>query len=260
MTSLRVSIPAAFAALALTACSFQMQAGGRSQNQPATNSTTPSTDPAPTTDTPAKKSPIFVATKRPRPMATSKMRADLLKRQAGGGGSSSGSSGTDEPRFVTGDTPFGGANGTDISFVGLIYFTDANATGLPAFDNLKPTGALFTNTLNVAANTTFNGFPGVDNRKDNFAIRYESPLVVTTEADYTIRIVSDDGAKLYIDDMLIVDNDGVKDGAAEKSGPVHLVAATHAVRIDYFHTTGPVALQVFVKPPATAEQLLGTKL
>lgn len=263
MSFLRLTIPASLAVASVlfaSGCSFQMQAGSKKPTTPSgTSSTTPESTPAsPAQDTVAKR-PLLVSTKRPSPKGMSKASMDVLKRRQAGG-TTPPPAGSADPRFVTAATPFGGPDGNDTSYVGLLYFTNPGATTLPAFDSLKPAGALFTNTLNIAPNTTFAGFPGVDGRKENFALRYEAPLTVSTEGDYALRMVSDDGAKLYIDDMLILDNDGVKAAAAEASGPVHLIAATHTIRIDYFHTTGPVALQVFVKPPTTAETLLGTKL
>lgn len=267
MSFLRFPIPAltlVSLATVLGGCSFQI--GTKKPNSATSGSTTAPTttptEPAPATSTPATTTPAkpkFTAIRRPVPKAMSKASSDIYKKRKAGGTTPPPANSTD-PRFVTAATPFGGPDGNDTSFVGLIYFTNPGATTLPAFDSLKPTGALFVNTLNVAPNTTFSGFPGVDNRANDFAIRYEAPLIVAAEGDYTLRVVSDDGAKLYIDDMLILDNDGVKTAAVEKTGPVHLVAATHSIRIDYFHTTGTVGLQVYVKPPTTAETLLGTKL
>ncbi len=269
MSFLRLTVPASLATTALlfaAGCSFQMQAGSKKPNTPANTATPAATSPqTPATDTPTDSSkPRFVGgARRPSPkgVVLSKASLDALKRRkAGGATTPTTPSGSADPRFVTAATPFGGPDGNDTSFVGLVYFINPGATTLPVFESLKPAGALFANTLNVAPNTTFAGFPGVDNRANDFAIRYEAPLSVSTEADYMLRVVSDDGVKLYIDDMLILDNDGVKSAAAEKTGPVHLIATTHSIKIDYFHTTGPVALQVFVKPPTTAEMPLGTKL
>jgi hypothetical protein len=55
------------------------------------------------------------------------------------------------------------------------------------------------------------------------------------------------GAQLSFDGTLIVDDNGLAKGNAphEASGPVHLVAATHAITVDYFQATGNVALQLF---------------
>ena len=132
---------------------------------------------------------------------------------------------------------------------------------MPALGSMQPNGLIFAKEINVSSGAP-SGFPGVDaNKKENFAIRYEAPLVVETEADYDFRIVSDDGAILQIDGMAIVDNDGVKNAPAEKTGPVHLVKGTHRITVDYFQAKGNVALQVFCKKKGdSADKVCPTKL
>lgn len=169
---------------------------------------------------------------------------------------------SDKLKFVAGDTPFGNAKGDDNSFVGLVFRTQPAPSTLPDFSKMRPIGALFAPTLAVAPGTAFVGFPGIDKaRSTEFAIRYEGPINVGKEANYEIRLVSDDGAKLYIDDLLVVDNDGAA-ASAPKEGKamVHLVKAKHAFRLDYFQAAGTVALQVFVTPAGGKEAALGTNL
>ena len=131
---------------------------------------------------------------------------------------------------------------------------------LPALATMTPTGVLFAKELNVTAKAMTGGFPGIDaTRNENFAIRWEAPLVVDTEADYTFRIVSDDGSIVSIDSTPIVDNDGAH-AVQEKSGPVHLVKGTHGITVDYFQTTGSVALQLFCKKAGGTETICPTRL
>ena len=120
---------------------------------------------------------------------------------------------------------------------------------------------MFTKSLGIAPQTFEGNFPGVGTRPEWFAVRYEGPLTVTTEGDYQLRMVSDDGAKLSIDDMVILNNDGILEAPKEAKSPVHLVAGTHAVRIDYLKGAGKsVALQVFVQSGSAAEKALTTNL
>ena len=141
------------------------------------------------------------------------------------------------------------------------FFTLPPATQkLPALATMTPAGILFAKELNVPAKTMSGGFPGINGtRNEDFAIRWEAPLIVDTEADYTFRIVSDDGAIVSIDSTVIVDNDG-QHASKEKSGPVHLVKGTHVINVDYFQATGPVHLQLFCKKGAAAETICPTRL
>jgi hypothetical protein len=131
---------------------------------------------------------------------------------------------------------------------------------VPALATMTPTGVLFAKELNIGARAMTGGFPGIDaTRNENFAIRWEAPLLVDTEADYTFRIVSDDGAIVAIDSTPIVDNDGAHN-AQEKSGPVHLVKGAHVISVDYFQGSGQVALQLFCKKAGGTETVCPTHL
>jgi hypothetical protein len=60
---------------------------------------------------------------------------------------------------------------------------------------------------------------------------------------YTFYTNSDDGSKLYIDDALIVGNDGLH-GPLEKSGSTGLKAGKHKIRVIYFQRKGGTLLEV----------------
>jgi hypothetical protein len=145
--------------------------------------------------------------------------------------------------------------------MGNIYVLPAETQKLPDFATLKPTGTLFAKDFNVSSRKFETGFPGVDAaRNEWFGIVYDGPLTVGTEADYNLRLVSDDGAKVYVDDMLLIDNDGVHT-AAEKKQPVHLQVGTHAIRVEYFQAAkGDAALQLFISGASVPERPLTTKL
>jgi PA14 domain len=146
--------------------------------------------------------------------------------------------------IANGETPFGGGTETPDSLRGTVYFIPVGTTKFPDVTSLKPAGVLFTKTLNIPPRDFTSGFPGIDNRTEWFAIRYESAFNVATEATYALRLVSDDGTIVYIDDMKILDNDGLHP-AQMRGQAVHLVAGKHTVRVDYFQ--GPratIALQL----------------
>ena len=61
--------------------------------------------------------------------------------------------------------------------------------------------------------------------------------------EYYICITSDDGSKLFIDDSLVIDNDG-NHGAAEKCTTYGTLAGVKQVRIEYFELGGGSVLFV----------------
>ena len=86
---------------------------------------------------------------------------------------------------------------------------------------------------------------------DSFGIRYTGAINVATGGSYTFYTTSDDGSALYIDGVLVVNND-FSQGATERSGTVTLAAGTHAIEIRYFEGGGGEELQVHVSGPDTA--------
>ncbi len=146
------------------------------------------------------------------------------------------------------------------SWHGVVYFIPATSTKLPDFTTMKPTASFYTKEINVSPRGFNDGFPGVDARTEWFGIEYYNSVNVTKEDDYYFRVLSDDGAKFYIDDTLIIDNDGIH-APADVKGAAHLVAGVHTVRLDYFQ--GPkdqMAVQLFVTPPGVAEKTLTAAL
>jgi hypothetical protein len=151
---------------------------------------------------------------------------------------------------------------------GVIYHIHHGSLVLPDFQKLKPAGVIYTSSLDIPAQDFRAGFPGVTKRNEWFAIDYAGRFWIETPAIYTFSLLSDDGSMLYVDDAMVIDNDGLHP-PAEKRGDVYLTHGVHSIRVSYFQ--GPrfqVALQlkmgaqgkelrVFntdqLKPPSDAE-------
>ena len=76
---------------------------------------------------------------------------------------------------------------------------------------------------------------------------------------YQFDLLSDDGAKVYIDSKLIVSDDSLHSPQGSR-GKVQLAAGAHDIRISYFQ--GPrteVALVLLVKPPGRSWRLFDTR-
>jgi hypothetical protein len=242
----KVLIPLAFiSATTAVACSFQMKAGSDPntpanpppQNTPANTGAQPASNPAAgaTGKTLGKR-------KLPQPKPTSVSTAAPTGTVAPDGGA------PPSGAVVTGPTPFGsGQPSSAVAWKGSLSKIPAGSTKLPAMASQQVIGYVFLSELNINVRPFTEGFPGLDpNLKENFAIRYEAPLVVSTEADYEFKLAADDGAVFLIDGTPIVDNDGKHD-FKDVTGPVHLVTGTHVMTVDYFQTTGNVGLQLFCK-------------
>ena len=90
---------------------------------------------------------------------------------------------------------------------------------------------------------TTDGVVGESGLKDKVAARCTGILNLPSTASYTFYLTASDGAKLYIDNTLRVDNDGLH-GIQERSATVSLTAGAHDVRVDYYDETGTAGLRL----------------
>jgi hexosaminidase len=80
-------------------------------------------------------------------------------------------------------------------------------------------------------------------KKEWFALNYNGYIKIDKEGLYTFSLNADDGAVLYIDDVLVVDNDGYH-YAQEKSGNIGLGEGYHSIRLAYFEGKYTPVLEV----------------
>ncbi len=104
------------------------------------------------------------------------------------------------------------------------YYEGEFSEQLPDFSTLTPLRkgvALYSNPDSIA------------HRLDHFALVYEGYLEVPADGIYTFYTRSDDGSQLFIQDELVVDNDG-SHSARTRYGHVALKAGLHPIRVAYF--------------------------
>lgn len=90
-------------------------------------------------------------------------------------------------------------------------------------------------------------------RSDAFGLRFTGFLQIPVDGDFRFFLSSDDGAKLLIDDAVVVDHDGVHP-AGFRDGVVTLHSGTHRVVVEYFEAGGEEALTVEIEGPDLPRQ------
>lgn len=88
---------------------------------------------------------------------------------------------------------------------------------------------------------------------DDFALRFAGNLTIPKSGKYTFFIASDDGSRVYLDDRLLIDNDGLH-GMGEKQATVDLSAGIHRLLVTYFDNGGGDGLQVAWSGPEFSKQ------
>ncbi len=143
-------------------------------------------------------------------------------------------------------------------FRGQIYHLKPDTDLLPRLDKMRSVGAIYTTVINVPLQAFQQGFPGVTDRFEWFAILYSGRIWVEKEGRYVFSLLSDDGSWLKIDKKMIVDNDGIH-SPSKLEGSAVLTRGVHQLEIAYFQ--GPrfhVALELGVIPPGEGWRLLNT--
>ncbi|MEQ1932486.1 MAG: family 16 glycoside hydrolase [Fimbriimonadaceae bacterium] len=69
---------------------------------------------------------------------------------------------------------------------------------------------------------------------------------------YTLRLTSDDGSRMFLDEKLLIDNDGLH-GSEGKEAKVSLSAGNHPIKIEYFEGQADNVLKLEWKRPGAAD-------
>lgn len=163
-------------------------------------------------------------------------------------------SGEDEPVAAFGTTVV-----ISSGLKGDIYHLPHSAQSVHEIEHLKPQGSIYTTSLNVSPQDFQLGFTGVTKRYEWFAIDYSGKFWIEHPGLYRFRLISDDGAMLYIDGQLVADNDGIH-STEVRLGSIRLAGGMHTIRVPYFQ--GPattVALMLEIAGPDEQPRIFSTE-
>lgn len=90
---------------------------------------------------------------------------------------------------------------------------------------------------------------------DHFGYQFRSLINIPEKGVYKFHIYSDDGARLFIDDQEVIDNDG-SHSAGEVTGKVALEKGFHEIRVIYFEDYMGQALEIGITGKNLPKQVL----
>ncbi len=162
------------------------------------------------------------------------------------------------------DTLRGDAGGPGDGPPGFLFFEFFNFAFNPdSVDDIPTSGADafgFIDDFDVDALAALYDSEG---NSDQFGIRYKGTIEIGAgdAGTYTFSTASDDGSKVFIDGVEVVDNDGLH-GVRTRSGTVGLTEGTHDIEVLFFENGGGESLVVNVSGPATSgtEELFASGL
>lgn len=129
------------------------------------------------------------------------------------------------------------------SGIAYTYFEASSLSSLAAF-NFSSTPA----KTGVVENFDIS----MRNRDDLFVFSFDGYLQIDVSGTYTFYTNSDDGSRLYINNTLVVDNDGLH-APLERSGTYTFnTTGRFPIRVTFFENGGGEVLQVSYDPPGSA--------
>ncbi len=137
-----------------------------------------------------------------------------------------------------------------------VYIPGGWLESLPDFDTITPVQTLTTANIDFPLRNSDIGFIelGIDPR-EHFAIRFRGKLMVENPGIHIFKIQSDDGAQVYVNGDLIVDNDGLQAWTTAQ-GRTTLTAGLHDVEVRYFQWAIGMGVQWYWWPPDSPEQIV----
>jgi hypothetical protein len=156
------------------------------------------------------------------------------------------------------DPVFGTTVFSSAGLEGKVYFLSPGAQELPRFRESKAAGTIYTTKLDISPQSFSRGFPGIGDRFEWFAIDYRGTIWVDRPGVYRFRLLSDDGSKLWLNDRLVIDNDGLH-GPEPLTASATLSRGLFRLRVAYFQ--GPrfeLALVLSVRPPGRPWTIFNT--
>ncbi len=92
-------------------------------------------------------------------------------------------------------------------------------------------------------------------RDSKFAVEFNGYLKIEDRGEYNFYTVSNDGSRLFIGDVVVVDNDSLH-SSFERQGKIILESGIYPIKLQYFDGGGSHALSVLYKGPEVPRQLI----
>jgi len=141
------------------------------------------------------------------------------------------------------------------------YFDNRHLSGLPVTNRIEK-GEIY---IDFAAWTAHERGTLAERRRSvlgiprvvEFGVRWTGEIQAQFTEPYTISVASDDGARVWLDEQLIIDNWTVHPSQRASSAPINMMAGErHLLRVEYFENGGPADIELKWSSPSTPVTLV----
>jgi len=127
------------------------------------------------------------------------------------------------------------------------YFNNMNVTGAPALVRIDP-------AINFSWGS---GTPGAPITVDTFSVRWVGVVEAQYSEPYTFTTNSDDGIRMWLNDVLIIDSWIDQSATLHSSLPINLIAGQrYGVRVEFYENGGDAVAQLYWQSPSTPRQII----
>jgi hypothetical protein len=143
---------------------------------------------------------------------------------------------------------------------GISYklFYNYNGLVVPNFSRMRQpdaSGKIYEFSLHELSDLINIEKDGEIQNQDHIAIQFSSTIVIEEEGEYIFHLTSDDGSNLFINNNMIIDNDG-SHSVTTKTGKIDLKPGKYPIRIDYFEDYGGESLKLEFQSETLPKQVV----
>jgi hypothetical protein len=132
------------------------------------------------------------------------------------------------------------------------YALPGDTALLPDFSTMTPYGSSILPQIAIASTS---GAFSSSGRSDLVAAAFEGYIRIPTTGIWTLSTESDDGSRLWIDGVLVADNDGLH-GMVERAGQIGLENGYHRIRLEFFENFGGAGEILRWQGPAVPREIV----
>ncbi len=142
---------------------------------------------------------------------------------------------------------------SDRHMIADVYRLAVNTQSVSEIRRRKPNQRVCMAQLNITPRSFKEGFPGLGSANEWFGLDIRFTVNIPETATYELMLLADDGAILSVDDVNVIDNDGIH-APTPVATMLKLDQGLHNFRVRYFQGPGPdLALMLAWKRPGMTD-------